>query len=114
MPLQSFPPFVPRRGVNPSIEFRTRRVQFGDGYSQRTQDGLNARRTVWPLTFALPHADIASVVAFLDEHAGVEPFLWGPPNVAATPYLCKGYSGPKKIGPTHSELTCTFERVFDL
>ncbi|MEP8995473.1 phage tail protein, partial [Enterobacter hormaechei] len=39
--------------VNPSqdVTMRTREVQFGDGYTQTSGDGLNPRSQSWDLTF---------------------------------------------------------------
>ena len=113
--MQTFPlDYIPRRGVLPSVKFKVRRVQFGDGYSQRGTEGVNSEQCAYPLTFALPHAQIAHIVNFLREHAGAKAFLWAMPNETLRPFTCAGYQGPKNIGPTHSELTATFELEYDL
>jgi len=109
-----FPAFEPRRGLKPKVKYRVRTLQFGDGYSQRTHDGINSREDAYPLTFTLPHADIETIKQFIDVRAGVVPFLWVPPGEAQGAFVCNGFTGPIKMGPTHSELTCTFNRVFDL
>ncbi len=47
-------------------EWRLRQASFGDGYVQRTLDGINALNMTWHVTFANRTADIINaMVAFL-------------------------------------------------
>lgn len=90
--LQNFT-FCPR--VNPVGQntYRTRVAQFGDGYAQRVQDGINAKRSSWPLEFVGSEEEIKPVQDFLDQHAGYLPFLWTPPLGTEKEFVTpEGYS----------------------
>ena len=55
-------------------------AQYGDGYEQRLQDGINTRGlTVTAIWGALTHADADTIVAFFEARAGVEPFTYTMP-----------------------------------
>jgi phage-related protein len=59
----------------------TRIVQFGDGYSERSADGLNRPNEVWDIecAFATQTAG-ANLQNFLDTVGGWEAFLWQSPR----------------------------------
>jgi phage-related protein len=44
--------------VSRDEEWRLRVAQFGDGYAQRTLDGINALNQKWQVTFAMRPSDI--------------------------------------------------------
>lgn len=46
-------------------EFRTKKSQFGDGYSQEVADGLNTDMQTWSVSATGVEADIAPMVAFV-------------------------------------------------
>jgi phage-related protein len=64
-------------------EWRLRIAQFGDGYQQRTLDGINALDRKWSLTWSLRSAaDINAMVAFLEaEKASSFPYLEQPTGI---------------------------------
>ncbi|WP_181944600.1 phage tail protein, partial [Klebsiella pneumoniae] len=41
----------PRVNPTQTVNFRTRKAQFGDGYAQVSGDGLNTRSQEWELNF---------------------------------------------------------------
>ncbi len=90
------------------VPFRQRKVQFGDGYSQVTVDGLNPTRMSWPLTFTGTAAEISAIAAFLEGHV-TDPFEWKPPlRESVSLFLADGYSLRDLGGDVWSLLT-TFE-----
>lgn len=54
-------------------------TQFGDGYAQRTGDGINTKQEKWPLSFVGREKKIKPIKDFLDRHASRKTFLWTPP-----------------------------------
>ncbi|WP_038226044.1 phage tail protein, partial [Xenorhabdus bovienii] len=50
MKLEEFT-YTPRVNPTGDITQRVRTVRFGDGYSQRSGDGINSNHQSWPLTF---------------------------------------------------------------
>lgn len=51
--------------------FRLRVAQFGDGYAQRTLDGINFQRRRWQLRFEMKTDDvIADMLAYLEAQRG--------------------------------------------
>ena len=62
----SDPCWIPDIPVSREDEWRLRVAQFGDGYAQRTLDGINALNRKWQVTFENREADVinAMVVYF--------------------------------------------------
>lgn len=60
------PCWVPTLPVSEKADWRLRVAQFGDGYSQRTLDGINALGRTWSVTFEnRPDDVIQAMEAFL-------------------------------------------------
>lgn len=115
MPLNTFsPPFNPSLQSTRGVKTRTLTAQFGDGYSQRSEDGLNAAprsyQAVWE---QLESTDADTIEAFMEGQTAI-PFLWTPPidtiqrKWIATEWT-RGY-----IGGTVVSLTVNLAEVFDL
>ena len=60
---------------NPSIN----KVSFGDGYSQRGSNGLNADMATWDVKFTRSPEEIKLISDFLKARANVEAFNWVDP-----------------------------------
>lgn len=69
----------PLNGVTGDITRRTRTAQFGDGYEQVTDDGMNSENQSWPLSFTDKWTDIKPIIDFLREHGEARAFLWTNP-----------------------------------
>lgn len=69
--------WIPDVPISRDDEWRLRVAQFGDGYSLRTLDGINALNRKWSLTWATREAAVVNaMVAFLEaEKASSFPFL---------------------------------------
>lgn len=52
---------------------------------------------------------IKPIMEFIDDHAGVKPFLWQDPWGDVKQYTCSGYSTPQRKGD-HWQITLNFEQ----
>jgi len=80
------PTWCPTYATQVVTQPRVRTAQFGDGYSQAEQDGLNSAMRVWtvawetaPTVNAPPYPTVLQVDAFLRTNAGLR-FLWTQPT----------------------------------
>lgn len=95
-----------------SVEPRVLTAQFGDGYSQRTGDGINIAPRTWALTFSSRTTAEKDVIdSFLQARNGIESFDWTPPTGAAGKFLCKAWQVTPQNAVTWS-ITATFNEVF--
>ena len=106
--------WLPSYGAAASNEPRIKTAKFGDGYEQRSADGLNANPENWTLSFTNRDvAEIDAIDAFLDARGAVEYFLWTPPRQStAKKFICKKWERQIIVGVTDS-LTATFTQVYD-
>ncbi|WP_375745373.1 phage tail protein [Corallococcus interemptor] len=84
-------PFTPDYGAQADSVPRVRKAQFGEGYTQRSGDGLNPVLRRWARQFSsLTKLDADSLESFLRARVGVEPFEFVTPDtawgVAAQPF----------------------------
>ena len=89
------------------VRLLNRRAQFGDGYSQATGDGINAKAQSWDVEFRGNAAQIADIKAFLDAHGGWKSFLWSPPLEPQGLYRCEEYTAVDR-GANRYLLSATF------
>ena len=89
-------------------------AKFGDGYSQRTTDGLNTMLRKWNLQFNnRAQAECDAIEAFLVSQGGCLAFNWTPPTGAAALWICgvpNGWTRTPTTGPLGS-ITGMFEEV---
>ena len=92
---------------------RVRNVQFGDGYQQRSADGINVAGDSWSLTFAnRTDSEAGLILAFLEARNGLESFDWTPPGGSLQRWVCPEWSkSPTNFGAT--TITARFVRVFE-
>lgn len=105
-------PDLPLTGTpTPRVNF----FQQGDGYSQRTKDGLNSVDDSVTVTWGkLTKTRFDSMVAFFNARAGAEAFLWTEPGEAAPrKWICNKWPRTHKPAARYA-LTATFQEVFDL
>jgi phage-related protein len=115
MPLDTFvPPRKVAAGGSIDTSPRINAAMFGDGYSQRSQDGLNDdNETFSGQCMSLTKPQVDDLIAFFKAHK-VTPFLWVPPledvsvKWTATKWS-RAYAGS---GLRH--VSFTFTKVFDL
>mgnify|MGYP001188565944 FL=1 len=91
------PEFIWTPSYNQSAEISPRvlTVRFGDGYTQRTPDGINNNLLNLDLTFENRSEKEATAIAhFLNVRRGAEAFAYTPPSPYATQklFICKSFS----------------------
>lgn len=99
-------------GTAGAVKHRVRRAQFGDGYSQATKDGINARISSWTVAMTnLREDDALQVTDFLDRNAG-QSFYWTPPrSITQGRFMCSDYTlTPVEFGL--QSISATFDEVF--
>ena len=111
--------YVPDKALSKSSAPRIREVKFGDGYSQRAQDGINYMNESWSLTFSNRlFSDIYNMESFLETKGGTTAFTWAPPGESEVKVICRNWdvntlyhtgTNSTSIGT----LTATFERVYE-
>jgi phage-related protein len=109
------PPRVPSFGSSKSTEAKILSPKFGDGYSQRTGDGLNAVAQKWSLIWENLSLDQANLIDnFFIARAGVAAFLWTPTNeTIERKFICSTWSRIWQT-PFTDRMSATVEEVFDL
>lgn len=97
-----------------STKARVVRTNFGDGYSQRIGDGLNAVRDEWNVQWTnITAADKETLVQFFEGLAGVTSFQWTPQgDSAAKNFTCAEWNVTPKNAYYYS-LTAKFTQEFD-
>lgn len=101
------PAFEPQMVVKPAVRI----ARFGDGYEQRTADGINNLLPSWSLVFNQAESVIQEIVDFLDATGGWQSFDWTPPRGAAGKFVAdQGWTRSVRA-PQVDTLTVTFRQV---
>lgn len=96
------------------VKRRVNAAQFGDGYSQRSTDGLNTSlRTYTASWAALVSTEADTYEAFFDAHC-VTPFLWTPPLETVQRKWLAGDSTQNYVSADIVALSCPLQEVPDL
>ncbi|MCC8385153.1 phage tail protein [Photorhabdus laumondii subsp. laumondii] len=103
--------WYPRTQAAGGVNFRVRKAQFGDGYTQVAGDGINPKTQNWELSFIGNEAYIRAIVGFLDHHAGHKSFQWEPPLSDAGLYRCNAYKTTALGGGNYS-LSANFIQAY--
>lgn len=115
------PTFTP--GVNPSYDYqkahqtRIKKADFGDGYSQRTGDGLNAVAVSPTLSFiALSLAEADAIESFFVARGGYESFEYTLPDESTARQWVTSEEGWARTatGPDLYTINVTLTEVFDI
>ncbi|AKJ41479.1 phage tail protein [Pragia fontium] len=92
---------------------RVRSVQFGDGYKQISEDGINSELQSWPIIYTGHSKEVLEVRDFLRAHV-VKPFIWTPPfgekglfRVSVEPITLT------PLGPHTLSVNAVFEQTFE-
>lgn len=91
--------------------FRVLVAQFGDGYSQEAEDGINNETQSWPLQFAGTLKEIIAIRDFFRRHKGSRGFSWTTPLGDAGVFKVSAYS-PALQGGDVWTISATFEQKF--
>lgn len=86
--------WTPDADATTTREPRIREAKFGDGYSQRAQDGLNADMARWSVRFSgRSQSEGEAIDEFLAEQGGVTAFDWTPPGgTTALKWVCRKWN----------------------
>ncbi|ADD94815.1 minor tail family protein [uncultured phage MedDCM-OCT-S12-C473] len=111
--MATFPSIAPTYGVQKRSAPNVRGIQFGSGYQQRAQFGINQNPKVYNLTFEVSEAEADTIETFLDARGAVESFTFTPPaESSSAKFICRQWS---KTIPylNRATITATFEQVFE-
>lgn len=103
--------WIADNGATGESQYRTRSVQFGDGYSQSVGDGINSKTQIWPLSFTKNRVDSEAIIAFIDQHQGYKAFQWAPPLGTASLWKVT-QSTNTPLGGGIYRISATFEQSF--
>lgn len=111
--MATFPSITPTYGQVKRSAPRVRAIQFGSGYQQRAQFGIQQNPKVYNLTFEVSETDADTIEAFLDARGAVENFSFTPPGESSSSkFICREWS--KSIPYLNrATVTATFEQVFE-
>lgn len=93
---------------------RVLKTQFGDGYAQRSPDGLNPIQQRWSVVFSAVDPVVGdAIIAFFRTHGGVTPFDWTPLwHTTARRFICPQWSRSQPNVWGQSDITASFEQDF--
>ncbi|SDV51675.1 phage tail protein [Chitinasiproducens palmae] len=97
-------------GQSGEVTFGVDKVQYGDGFAQRTGQGLNACVAAWPVSLTDFAVTVSPIVDFLNRHKGARAFMWTPPYGDAALFTCGKYRVSRR-GPLLT-IEATFEQTF--
>jgi len=86
-------------------------TKFGDGYEQRTAQGINNDPQKWTLQLSVSNAGTQDALAFIRARNAVEAFIWTNPLQETGTYVCRSWKLNRKQGVNVLQLT--FEQVFE-
>ncbi|MDH2051137.1 phage tail protein [Achromobacter marplatensis] len=98
-----------RKNPRGQITHRTLKAQFGDGYAQEAEDGINSRVESWPLEFFGREDEVRPIKEFLDRHKGWKRFYWTPPLSARGTFKTTGEYQVVPLGGGWFTLSVVFE-----
>tara|TARA_S200002703_G_C3772044_1_gene237700 strand:+ start:841 stop:1200 length:360 start_codon:yes stop_codon:yes gene_type:complete len=106
---------TPDFGAQVQSRPNVRSIQFGSGYQQRAQFGINQNPKVWNLTWTAQSNTAADAIeAFLDARAGIESFNWTPLNSSTSyKWICRSWQRQHQYADINT-VTATFEQVFEV
>lgn len=117
MPATFSPPVNPSvGGLTKSTQPRVLIADFGDGYTQRAGDGLNATERRLSVRWEnISAADADMIEAFFEARRGYEAFLWNPPQGGPTgkKWTCPEWER-ENVDTGIDSITATFRQVFDI
>lgn len=84
--------YDPIYSVNLTQSPRVRVAQFGDGYMQRSGDGINRQARTWSVKFSGTQSEIDVIDAFLTNEGGITSFDWTPPTGTSGKFLSQEWT----------------------
>lgn len=90
----------------------TSKIQYGDGYAQRSGLGINNISRSYDVTITAKKSVIGDVQDFLIAHGGWRAFLWTPRSGGTGLYVCEDGFQVVENGNHVSTLSTTFTQTF--
>lgn len=103
----------PAPGAKQTVKPRILTAQYGDGYEQRVQDGLNTMPRTWSVSFSGSVSYIDAIDTFLKALNGAMAFSWTPPRGAAGRFVCDAQWDRVTVDRATDTLSATFREVFE-
>lgn len=112
--MATFPDIAADYGASKKSQPSVRSIQFGSGYSQRAQFGINQDPKVWTLSWENRTAtDANSIEDFLEARKGVESFSWTPPDdTTSYKWICQEWTKTMPYSNLFN-ISATFIQVFE-
>lgn len=84
--------WTPDQGARRTVKAKTFKASFGDGYAQRTADGINSLMESWSLNFSIrTRTEVVAITAFLAAAKGVYNFTWVTPTGDTKRFTCEAW-----------------------
>lgn len=108
-------PYEPTFQSSEQFSTRILRSDFGDGYSQRAADGLNAIRRSWNLTFNnLTATEAEALVQFFIARGGTDIIDWQPVGYGVSKkFTCESWTRTPIAGG-YATVSANLKEEFDL
>jgi phage-related protein len=103
-----FPEYETQLNQTPSVTI----TKFGDGYEQRTANGINNAPEQWTLQFTMMNSVTPEVLAFVQARNAIESFYWTTPLGQTKVFVCRKWRTSRKQG--HYVINLDFEQVFEV
>ena len=105
--------FAPLTALKAKNKPRKLESTFGDGYSQRTADGINTNPREWNLSFAFAsEATMDLIDDFFETRGGATSFTWIPPGKPEGTFICPEWDRLYEE-KTRTIITAVFLQVFE-
>ena len=106
--------WVPSYSTSTEVTPKLKLMQLGDGYLQRSSDGIHPTREKWSLVFAkIVDADYVAIRDFIKANIGYS-FDWTPPGEeTARKFLCTEPLKREFVSYNVNNLSATFLEVFE-
>jgi phage-related protein len=96
-------------------QYRILENHYGNGYSQRAQDGYNAQIATWNIDWGiLSTTDMTTIITAIDTAGGVDYFTWTPPGESVSKKWIVKTRTMSSQSANLFQVTCTLDQVFDL
>lgn len=105
--------WAPDYNAQTDTKFALNVVKFGDGYSQRTAEGLNNEMTTMDVRFTRKRTEADAIEAFLRAHNAGQSFEFVPPGKADPVKVYVSEVRRTHAGYDQVEISCKFERVYE-
>lgn len=111
--MAALPNIKPTYQITRTITPRILRADFGDGYVQRTSDGINTQKQIWNLEWTVNSTDANTLLEFFELRNGYDDFTWTPSGESTSKnFVCTSWV-KSFLTDSVIRISATFEEVFD-